>query len=53
VNIKALLLLLLLLRGKDEIADFEDLWSVLCDSSIQILRLPTSTLLLLNIVIYS
>jgi hypothetical protein len=33
--------LLLLLRGKDETSDIEDLGSVLRDSSIQTLRLPT------------
>jgi hypothetical protein len=31
-----------LLRGKDETPDIEDLGSVLRDSSIQTLRLPTS-----------
>ncbi len=33
---------MLLLRGKDETPDSEDLASVLCDSSIQTLHLPTT-----------
>ncbi len=33
---------MLLLRGKDETPDIEDLGSVLRDSSIQTLRLPTN-----------
>ncbi len=36
------LLLMLLLRGKDETPDTEDLGSVLCDNSIQTLCLPLS-----------
>jgi hypothetical protein len=38
------ILILLLLRGKDETPDIEDLGSVLRDSSIQTLRLPTQFL---------
>ncbi len=39
-------MLLLLLRGKDETPDIEDLKSVLRDSFIQTLRLPTISLFL-------
>ncbi len=37
-----LVLLVLLLRGKDETPDIKDRGTVLRDSSIQTLRLPTS-----------
>jgi hypothetical protein len=39
---------MLLLRGKDETPDIEDLGSVLRDSSIQTLRLPTPVGITLN-----
>ncbi len=45
IEYPTLLLLLLLLRGKDETPDIEDLGSVLHDSSIQTLRQSTISLL--------